>query len=53
MVILSANPYEIPKEELAGIKVEKLILAGKDYHSAKRSVIKAVISGLTNGSTSY
>ena len=53
MVILSANPYEIPKEELAGIKVEKLILAGKDYKSAKRSVIKAVFSGLTNGSTSY
>lgn len=53
MVILSADPYAIPKEELSTIKVEKLILAGKDYQSAKRSVAGSVLRGLTNKSARY
>lgn len=53
MVILSDNPYEIPKEEIGNIRVEKLILAGKDYISAKRSVGKAFLNGLTNRSREY
>ena len=53
LVILSANPYDIPKEELSRIKAEKLILAGKDYQSAKQPVAKAVVRGLTNGSAPY
>ena len=31
MVILSDNPYEMPKENLMDLKVEKLILSGEDY----------------------
>ncbi len=53
MVILSDNPYEIPKEQIGSLKVEKLILAGKDYTSCKRPVMKAILIGLTNGSKSY
>ena len=53
MVILSENPYEIPKEEIAKLKVEKLILAGKDYQSAKRPVMKAIMDGMLSGSKDY
>ncbi len=53
MVILSANPYEIPKENICKLKVEKLILAGQDYQSAKQPVFTAILNGLTNGSTAY
>ena len=53
MVILSENPYEIPKADIGKLKVEKLILAGKDYQSARRSVGKAILNGLTNGSKAY
>lgn len=53
MVILSANPYAIQKEQIQNLKVEKLILAGKDYKSARRSVAKAILNGLTNGSKAY
>ena len=53
MVILSDNPYEVEKDKIKDIKVEKLILAGKDYESCKRSVLKAVLDGLTNGSKAY
>ena len=53
MVILSENPYEIPKEQIGSLKVEKLILAGKDYTSCKRPVMSAILNGFTNGSKSY
>ena len=53
MVILSDNPYEIPKEQIGSLKVEKLILAGKEYTSCKRPVMKAILNGFTNGSKSY
>ena len=53
MVILSADPYTFPKNEIGLLKAEKLILAGRDYESAKRPVLKAVLDGLTNGSTAY
>ena len=46
MVILSANPYDIPKEEIKNLKVESLLLAGQPYRSAKESVAKAVCRGL-------
>lgn len=46
MVILSANPYDIPAEELKDLRVEKLILAGKPYESAKEGVFKAACRGL-------
>ena len=53
MVILSANPYEIPKEKISELKVEKLLLAGQEYRTARRSVLKAVFDGMTNNSKAY
>ena len=53
MVILSANPYAIPKEDIGKLKVEKLILAGQDYVSARRPVAKAILDGMTSGSKAY
>ncbi len=46
MVILSDNPYEMPKEELASLKVEKLILGGKDYKAQSGSVAGTVLKGM-------
>ncbi len=48
MVILSKNPYTIDKKELKNLKVEKLILAGKEYTSAQENLVKAVYRGLTS-----
>lgn len=46
MVILSANPYAIPKEDIGKLKVEQLFLSGKPYESCKASVGKTVLQGL-------
>ena len=46
MVILSANPYEIPVEEIKNLKVETLLLAGQPYRSAKEGVLKAACRGM-------
>ncbi|MBQ0087727.1 MAG: amidohydrolase family protein [Prevotellaceae bacterium] len=48
MVILSANPYKVGNENIKNLKVEKLILAGKDYESAKKGFVSTVIKGLTS-----
>lgn len=48
MVVLSANPYDVPPEELGNIKVERLILSGEDYQPQSKSVLGAVIRGLTS-----
>lgn len=48
MVILSANPYAIPVQEIKNLKVERLLLAGQPYRSAKEGVLKAVCRGLTS-----
>ncbi len=53
MVILSADPYAIPSDEIGDLRVEKLILGGEDYRSAKRSVAKAFWDGMTSKSTAY
>ena len=53
MVILSADPYEIPASEIKDLRVEKLILGGEDYKSAKRPVAKAFWEGLTSKSKAY
>ena len=50
MVILSADPYAIPSGEIKDLRVEKLILGGEDYRSAKRSVAKAFWDGMTSKS---
>ena len=53
MVVLSANPYEIPRRNIKELKPEKLILSGKEYTSARRSVLKAVVEGTFNRSNAY
>ena len=47
MVILSSNPYSIPKEDIKHLKVEQLLLAGRPYQSAKEGVVKAVCRALS------
>ena len=46
MVILSANPYDIPAKEIKNLKVEQLLLQGKPYQSAQEGVMKAANRGL-------
>lgn len=48
MVILSDNPYTVPKENIKNLKVERLLLAGKPYVSSKENVFKAILRGLTS-----
>ena len=48
MVILSANPYEIPAGEIKDLKVEKLLLAGQPYRSAREGILKAVCRALVS-----
>ena len=53
MVILSDNPYTMPKENLGTLKVEKLILRGQDYQRCVRPVGGAILSGLLSRSSAY
>ena len=53
MVVLSADPYGIPAEEIRNLKVEKLILAGRAYKSCKRPAAKAMLAGITSKSRDY
>ena len=46
MVILSANPYEMPKDQLRDLRVEKLILGGNDYGPQSASVAGVVLNGM-------
>ncbi|MGI6069715.1 MAG: amidohydrolase [Blautia sp.] len=46
MVLLSGNPYEIPKERLDSLKVNGLYLLGKPYEKQSRSAISAVVKGM-------
>ena len=49
MVILSANPYEQPKDRLRELRVEKLILAGEEYRPQSQSIGAAVLRGMFSG----
>ena len=49
MVILSDNPYEMPKENLMDLKVEKLILSGEDYKPQTGGFIGTVLKGMLSG----
>jgi len=49
MVILSGNPYEMPKESLMDLKVEKLILSGEDYKPQTGGFIGTVLKGMLSG----
>lgn len=44
MVILSENPYTC--NEIKKIKVEKLILSGKEYESAEENIFKSIIRSI-------
>ncbi len=46
MTILSKNPYEINKENLKDIRVEKLILSGKEYKSCVSNPIGHILKGI-------
>lgn len=48
MVVLSKDPYAVPKESLKNIRVSALYLGGKQYESCKESIIKTVARGLTS-----
>lgn len=48
MVILSANPLAMKKEELRGLKSEKLLLAGKDYLPGQ-GMASVILKGLFSG----
>ncbi|MBQ2311324.1 MAG: metal-dependent hydrolase with the TIM-barrel fold protein, partial [Firmicutes bacterium] len=53
MVILSEDPYAIPKERLSSLKAEKLYLAGKEYSSCVRPVAGAMLGGILSSSKAY
>ena len=46
MVILSANPYTVEKDRLIDLKVEKLILSGKDYKPQSQNIVNVIIKGM-------
>ena len=46
MVILSDNPYTMDVDKLNTLKVEKLLLGGKEYKPQSQSVAAAIIGGM-------
>ena len=46
MVILSANPYTVEKDRLIDLKVEKLVLSGKDYKPQSQNIVNVIIKGM-------
>ena len=47
MVILSENPYEIEKEKIGEIIVERTILKGRPYRSCKENILRQMIKGIS------
>ena len=47
MVVLSADPYSTPREELKNLRVQQLYLAGRPYESCKEQILKAALRGIT------
>lgn len=48
MVILSDNPYTIPKEVIKNLKVERLLLKGRPYKSCAEGLSKMMIRGVVS-----
>ena len=46
MVILSGNPYTTAPEQLGSLKVETLLLGGKEYRPQSQSVAAAALRGM-------
>lgn len=53
MVILSDNPYTVSSEKIKELRVEKLILSGKEYRTQSRTVAGVVINGLLSASKKF
>ncbi len=53
MAVLSANPYKVQPGDIGRIRVEKLILSGKEYESARGPVLSGLLRGLTAGSARF
>lgn len=49
MVVLSANPYAVPKQKLGQLRVEQLYLSGRPYESCRENVLRAALRGLASG----
>ena len=49
MVILSGNPCALAPDRLMDLKVEKLILQGKEYRKQRQSIPAAVLRGMLSG----
>ena len=49
MVILSANPYAIPPQDITSLRVEQLLLGGKPYQSCRESVPRMIARGMVSG----
>lgn len=50
MVVLSASPYDVPRDRIGDIRVERLMLGGVPYGQQEQGVMRAVISGLLSKS---
>ena len=46
MVILSDNPYTMPNNKINELKVEKLILKGKEYQPQSQNIAAVVAKGM-------
>lgn len=46
MVVLSDNPYEVEKEKLKEIKVERLYLKGERYKTVKQRSVPLIVRGM-------
>ena len=46
MTVLSANPYQLPTEELKTLQTETLYLKGKPYTPQRQSPVTAVLRGI-------
>ena len=46
MVLLDRNPYDIPKEELASVKVKQLYLRGQEYKKGNGGGAAQILRGM-------
>ena len=48
MVVLSTNPYALPKEKLLELRVEQVIFGGKSYRPQSQGVPAAIMKGMVS-----
>ncbi len=49
MAVLSRDPYELPKDRLGELRVEKLILRGQEYKNQSQSAVGLLLKGMCAG----